>query len=54
VSARCVMVHLPWKHVERLAILSVEIFFVSQLARCDPLRVQRVSLPAHATSKKYT
>ena len=37
ISPRCVMLHLPWKHVKRLAICRPKTVFVSLLARCDLL-----------------
>jgi len=57
VSPRCVMVLLPWKHVERLAILSAQ--NRCRLIPCSlrPTRspwVQCVLLPMHAASQTCT
>jgi len=57
VSPRCVMVHLPWKHVERLATLSAE--NCCRLVPCSlrPTRspwAQRVLLPVHAAPQTCT
>jgi len=46
VSPRCFMVQLPWKHVERLAILSAENRF--RLAPCSLDKgIGRVTGPRH-------